>query len=923
MTSGGTKRTTSRSVAKKPTRTSPRTRAASKQLGTKVSARKATAKATASAAVQRRQATRAKTAKTSRPTAAKNSGKPAAVKTCQSATRPTKVSPDTVSSTSARTPRQILDQLHALKALPIRNAHDSTALMAQVARMSGVVVAICGAIGTLWFSQYVLSPSMQVAAIISSSDATGGVATLDPSATTTDQNTTDTPAVSSADQSDITIDQAAPLRDVVQLTIATPNAYKVELYAFEESWQNKKDLGPAKSVDATHWKFSCDTNQLTSGKNYKFSAGVWEYSTDPDAPDFTVQLDYLLVDNTIVEQTVTTEPVQTAVTNTTPAAVINVPATVQDTATVLVTVPDATDVRLQVTHTESGSVNQLFDVTQKDAQTWVVQWRTSMFVNGAYSVAALVRNQYGSYTSGSAKTVVDNTAAVIDTVKDTVTDPATDAVDAITEPVTEKVLPTIAIATTAGKTLTGTQRIELSVTNGPVTAVSFFVRDLLTTTKRFIGAGTKASDGRWYLNWYTSNTPNGRYQLSALANSAVGVIQSEPVAVSILNETEPTPAVTEEKQQIVEEVNEVKSLSDMLSPAGTGAASETTTDAPVASVTTGAEKTYTVPERYQTKFNAELQRLGTALRSGDDSAVIRIRNRIDALITRMIAADPALSEADRANFEVQVQATVDTYEVQVETVNTLLTERQQAGVLKDTDGDGISDFDEVAIYNTDPTVADTDNDGFVDGAEVLAGYDPLSDARESVIVYESPKDAGVFREDVLSVDSIISVTQPAAEPAVPQATTAVPVNPVEEKNYLLLTGRALPSSYVTLYMYSTPVIVTVKTAPDGSWEYRFEHELEDGQHNVYVGITDNAGRVVAKSQPLTFIKEAQAVTPLQAAVLNDVQITDTPRSSLLFSTYMIYALVSVSVLAIGLILIMLGLHLETRRRPNAVPDAAV
>ena len=43
----------------------------------------------------------------------------------------------------------------------------------------------------------------------------------------------------------------------------------------------------------------------------------------------------------------------------------------------------------------------------------------------------------------------------------------------------------------------------------------------------------------------------------------------------------------------------------------------------------------------------------------------------------------------------------------------------------DTDGDGLSDADEILIYHTDPTKADTDGDGFSDGAEIAKEYSPL------------------------------------------------------------------------------------------------------------------------------------------------------------------------------------------------------
>lgn len=56
-------------------------------------------------------------------------------------------------------------------------------------------------------------------------------------------------------------------------------------------------------------------------------------------------------------------------------------------------------------------------------------------------------------------------------------------------------------------------------------------------------------------------------------------------------------------------------------------------------------------------------------------------------------------------------------------------EEQQAGtsaLIPDSDGDTLSDRDEVAVHGTNPTNIDTDNDGASDGAEIRAGTDPLN-----------------------------------------------------------------------------------------------------------------------------------------------------------------------------------------------------
>jgi hypothetical protein len=47
---------------------------------------------------------------------------------------------------------------------------------------------------------------------------------------------------------------------------------------------------------------------------------------------------------------------------------------------------------------------------------------------------------------------------------------------------------------------------------------------------------------------------------------------------------------------------------------------------------------------------------------------------------------------------------------------------------KDSDDDGLKDWQEMQIYKSDPCKADTDGDGYLDGEEVASGYDPTKKA---------------------------------------------------------------------------------------------------------------------------------------------------------------------------------------------------
>jgi hypothetical protein len=66
----------------------------------------------------------------------------------------------------------------------------------------------------------------------------------------------------------------------------------------------------------------------------------------------------------------------------------------------------------------------------------------------------------------------------------------------------------------------------------------------------------------------------------------------------------------------------------------------------------------------------------------------------------------------------------------------------------DTDTDGLTDFEEVQIYATDPLVTDSDGDTVGDAAEVLAGTDP-NDATSF------PGDGDVTEDGTLDIRDIL------------------------------------------------------------------------------------------------------------------------------------------------------------------------
>jgi len=68
----------------------------------------------------------------------------------------------------------------------------------------------------------------------------------------------------------------------------------------------------------------------------------------------------------------------------------------------------------------------------------------------------------------------------------------------------------------------------------------------------------------------------------------------------------------------------------------------------------------------------------------------------------------------------------------------------QVNLTKDTDGDGITDFEELNVYKTSPFLEDSDSDGLSDSQEIAAGRDPNCPGSESCsAVAGSPVAGGV------------------------------------------------------------------------------------------------------------------------------------------------------------------------------------
>ncbi len=459
------------------------------------------------------------------------------------------------------------------------------------------------------------------------------------------------------------------------------------------------------------------------------------------------------------------------------------------------------------------------------------------------------------------------------------------------------------IVTTTGTLLSGRTVLRVTAPSAART-VELYVRPLKSSTKRFIGLAEKYGD-LWQYFFDTKDIPNGEYEVVARSKVDGTFMEASSVRIKISNFTasptvpeNPTPedlAVIEPEIKI--DPTNGRSFSDVsiysvtTETAASDAASSTQKEAG-----SGIDS---IVDIYRSELEDILKRYAVAKQS-QDSLMLELVERelldIRNTMVRDVLLDPTLNDlgddVDTILEErfVDIKRRIDTFEELRRTA----TERASA---VDRDGDGISDFDEANLYQTDADKSDTDNDGVTDGIEVMRGFDPLDPSSEVIVAYEMPQDTiGLVEDSLLKIDAVSPVVK-TNDPTIAPTVQAE------------IRGKGLPNSFVTLYIFSTPTIVTVRTGEDGSFVYTFEKELEDGEHEVYVAVTDNTGAIMARSNPFRFIKQAEAFSPVGGTTIAP---TDNSLTGIqIFGSFNVA--IGLGILAFGMILLMLGATLRERQ----------
>ena len=153
-------------------------------------------------------------------------------------------------------------------------------------------------------------------------------------------------------------------------------------------------------------------------------------------------------------------------------------------------------------------------------------------------------------------------------------------------------------------------------------------------------------------------------------------------------------------------------------------------------------------------------------------------------------------------------------------------EAQQRGALAglDTDGDGLSDLDELDRVRTSPFLADSDSDGKTDAEEVAAGTNPNCPEGKTCVEEPKPENANDMEDmSALSLEAL-GIELPSSDatptrPVAPSPAVSAAMTPQELRSALIRQG--VPSATVNalsdeqLMASYGSAITTFTTLPTG------------------------------------------------------------------------------------------------------------
>lgn len=305
-------------------------------------------------------------------------------------------------------------------------------------------------------------------------------------------------------------------------------------------------------------------------------------------------------------------------------------------------------------------------------------------------------------------------------------------------------------------------------------------------------------------------------------------------------------------------------------------------------------------------LNREFSRYGSVFLVQNPSLVSLAEKHLQKTTQNLIedfTKDSFLSPLEISEIAFLIQDKIAFLKSTVEEYETNLQSRSDL-IKKDSDNDGISDFDEVNVFNTNPFHPDSDGDSFLDGVEIAQNFNPLNSTPETVFISETPKRVNVQNNYNLKIDQILPLNHINNEVGLAQV-------------FLKINGVAIPNSFVTLVTKGEKITLNnfIKTDNNGNFSFVLEKELENGNYDSYLIYSSNEGGVMERSEVFSFYKVSDLIknNPTTELVSSE-NYTSTNDSELTYRN----STASMGVVSLGIILLMMGKVLLREREEEII-----
>lgn len=474
-------------------------------------------------------------------------------------------------------------------------------------------------------------------------------------------------------------------------------------------------------------------------------------------------------------------------------------------------------------------------------------------------------------------------------------------------------------------------------------SVELYLKYLQSSLPIYLSRANSLGKNLWVFTFDTKSVPNGDYQLFARITNEYGEYESQRVNIKIENqilrekEKENTlreeirkaeeeikkeeESIGEKKEEVKEKITEQSSqevkevLEQNVDKLGEVVRQEVETAKEIQKKEAGKieienkieplqkeiEKTKEIKEKLPEGTKKEEAKIVEEINTENLAGFLKDKEETEKELSSL----KEKSEVNKAEKEkIKAEIIKNVPEAKKAEVKTLVGELENAMaeneetkieksrvLLKDSDNDGLADKEEVRL-GTSPFNPDSDSDGFLDEVEVKTGYDPLKAGPADKIIYQDPKKVPPKKSEVYQVEKVEKVTLTAGEAG------------------LKFSGKGLPNSFITLFIFSTPIVVAVKTNENGYWEYTLDKPLVDGEHRVYATLTSNQGEIEARSETFVFVKTGEKIfrifeAPAQA--LSPLQVLEKP---------FVILIIAIIILALGIALVIISVLTKKKTEEN-------